>query len=92
MAASSQFGEWWLRAACTAAEPDLFFPIAPRGTDIAAAKRVCYACPVMNQCLEYAISTGQVHGIWGGATEDERRLVRIRQRKAESRRRLAALS
>jgi WhiB family redox-sensing transcriptional regulator len=66
-------------AACRAAEPDLFFPVAAAGPAVAqvvAAKAVCRACPVRAECLSYAEQTGQGHGIWGGTTEEERRRAR----------------
>ena len=30
-------------------------------------------CPVQRECLEYAIAIGEMHGIWGGLNETERR-------------------
>jgi WhiB family transcriptional regulator, redox-sensing transcriptional regulator len=66
-------------AACQAAEPELFFPVAAAGPAVAqvvAAKTVCRGCPVRAECLSYAMQTGQDHGIWGGTTEEERRLAR----------------
>jgi hypothetical protein len=38
------------------------------GKDITLAKQVCARCPLMTQCLEYAESTGQRWGVWGGKT------------------------
>ena len=38
-----------------------------------AAKRICAACEVRGDCLTFAVNTRQVDGIWGGATEGERR-------------------
>jgi WhiB family transcriptional regulator, redox-sensing transcriptional regulator len=67
------------RAACLAAEPDLFFPVSAAGPAVAqvvAAKAVCRGCPVRAECLSYAVQTAQDYGIWGGATEEERRLAR----------------
>ena len=67
------------QAACLAAEPDLFFPVSAAGPAVAqvvAAKTVCRGCPVRADCLSYAVQTAQEHGIWGGATEEERRLAR----------------
>ena len=67
------------QAACLAAEPDLFFPVSAAGPAVAqvvAAKAVCRGCPVRAECLGYAVQTAQEHGIWGGATEEERRLAR----------------
>ena len=67
------------RGACRAAEPDLFFPVAQAGPAVAqvlTAKAVCQGCPVCAECLHYAMQTAQDHGIWGGTTEEERRLAR----------------
>jgi WhiB family redox-sensing transcriptional regulator len=35
---------------------------------------VCAVCRVRRQCLRFALATRQSHGIWGGTTEDERRV------------------
>lgn len=45
-----------------------------RESRIARAKRVCAGCPVRLECLEWAIQRKEV-GVWGGTTEDERRLM-----------------
>jgi len=69
--------EWRQWAACQDADPDMFFPAAPAGTgrdDGAIAKAVCAACQVRRQCLQFALATHQAHGVWGGTTEEERRL------------------
>ena len=36
------------------------------------AKNVCAGCPVRRECLDWAQSTNQMYGIWGGHDEDER--------------------
>jgi len=62
-------------AACQFAEPDLFFPISSSGASgpqVAQAKAICAGCPVRRQCLAFALRTHQVHGVWGGLTEQER--------------------
>ena len=43
--------------------------------------RVCAVCTVKTECLEYALEEGEVHGVWGGKTETERRLLLRRRRK-----------
>ena len=43
------------------------------------AKRICTHCVVQAQCLEYALSTRETYGIWGGLTEIERK-ARLRGR------------
>jgi WhiB family transcriptional regulator, redox-sensing transcriptional regulator len=69
---------WWRAAACRTADPDIFFPVSAHGPgreDIARAKAVCARCPVCRQCLRFALATHQVDGVWGGTTEEERRLL-----------------
>jgi WhiB family redox-sensing transcriptional regulator len=81
---------WREQAACQHAAPELFFPVGTTGAafdEIEAAKRVCATCPVQPECLEFALFTRQEFGIWGGTTEDERRLLhkmlRAKARSAE---------
>ncbi|MFD5573428.1 WhiB family transcriptional regulator [Streptomyces cadmiisoli] len=53
----------------------MFFPVGTTGPalrDIAAAKRVCAGCPVVTECLHYALRGGQTSGVWGGTDEHER--------------------
>jgi WhiB family transcriptional regulator, redox-sensing transcriptional regulator len=79
---------WWSDAACSTADPDLFFPISSSGPalrQVAWAKAICTRCHVQQACLGYALEAGPVQGIWGGTTEAERRLLRQRERKAHAR-------
>src|SRR5258708_12783090 len=72
---------WASRGAGRDSDPDLFFPIAPTGPglqQIAQAKAVCARCPVRRECLQYALATHQVHGVWGGTSEEERQRLRSR--------------
>ena len=39
------------------------------------AKGICAGCSVRQDCLDYAISIREPHGIWGGLTEGERRAL-----------------
>lgn len=71
---------WLDRAVCRDSDPDEFFPTPPRDgapsasyeMAVNSAKAHCRRCPVVNDCLLFALSTGQAHGIWGGMTEAER--------------------
>jgi WhiB family redox-sensing transcriptional regulator len=77
-----QPGGWADRAACRHVDPDLFFP--NRGDRVLPALQVCGPCPVRVACLEYALAAGpRLRGIWGGATENERRRLQA-QRTRES--------
>ena len=42
----------------------------------AEAKKVCLACPVRKQCLDYALANDERFGIWGGLSERERRKLK----------------
>jgi WhiB family redox-sensing transcriptional regulator len=82
--------EWRRHAACQGCDVGLFFPVGTTGPavdQIAAAKVVCGHCPVRGDCLDFALVTNQESGVWGGATEEERRRLR-RSWLAQRRRRL----
>ena len=71
--------DWRDRAACRDTDPDLFFPVGTTGPaieQIEAAKMVCHQCEAQAACLEFAITTNQESGIWGGTSEEERRKLR----------------
>jgi hypothetical protein len=36
------------------------------------AKKVCYACPALRECREYAMGYFNLYGIWGGLDHVER--------------------
>jgi WhiB family redox-sensing transcriptional regulator len=69
---------WRQRAACRGVDPDIFYPVSEEDAD--EAKGICFACPVRQACLEYALVNRERDGVWGGATERERRRM-IRQRR-----------
>lgn len=75
--------DWRHDAACRDEDPELFFPLSefgPGARQAAEAKAVCARCPVRAQCLDYALHTGLDFGIFGGATEAERRNLLRRTR------------
>lgn len=69
---------WRNRAACRGIDPDIFFPVTDEEAE--PAKAVCNACPVREACLEFALAAREREGVWGGATERERRRI-VRQRR-----------
>ena len=78
---------WRDHALCRDTDPELFFPVGTTGTALTSidhAKRVCNECTVAGDCLDFALETNQDSGIWGGLSEEERRVIR-RQRAAEAR-------
>jgi WhiB family redox-sensing transcriptional regulator len=75
---------WRDQAACQDVSAELFFPVGASGPaldQIGQAKAVCAGCPVADQCLQFAVTTNQEYGVWGGLDEDERRDVRRRWRR-----------
>lgn len=83
---------WRADSACRDADLNLFFPAGvtgPAERQIREAKAICAACPVRQTCLSFAIETNQEYGVWGGTTEDERRVLR---RAWRARRSLKAVS
>ena len=77
--------EWRDHALCRDTDPELFFPVGTTGQALVSqdhAKRVCKECLVKQECLDYALTTNQDSGIWGGLTEEERRAIRRRRAAA----------
>lgn len=77
--------QWRQEAACRQGEVDLFFPAGSSGpaeVQIARAKAVCGRCGVQAACLEFALGTNQEYGVWGAASEEERRVMRRARRAA----------
>jgi WhiB family redox-sensing transcriptional regulator len=75
------------KPSCAEVDPELFFPqevevsstkIVSVYRDASAAKEICYSCPLVAECLEYALG-GQEIGIWGGLTERQRDKLRKRR-------------
>uniref|UniRef100_UPI003F493FC8 WhiB family transcriptional regulator n=1 Tax=Nocardia suismassiliense TaxID=2077092 RepID=UPI003F493FC8 len=67
--------DWQERALCAQTDPEAFFP--EKGGSTEGAKRICQACEVREQCLQYALDHQERFGIWGGLSERERRQLRI---------------
>jgi WhiB family transcriptional regulator, redox-sensing transcriptional regulator len=79
-------GPWTEQALCAQAGLDAWFPEKGQHAMAKTAMRICRACPVPAQCLDYALSgadtrRGIATGIWGGTTSQERDRLR-QQRKA----------
>ena len=72
---------WRARAACRDIDTSWFFPDSEVNADVAPALAVCASCPVREECLEFALTTRQDDGVWGGTTEAERKRIRRRRSK-----------
>jgi WhiB family transcriptional regulator, redox-sensing transcriptional regulator len=80
--------EWTTKAACKGADATLFYSGKENGqrggdTEQTLPGRMLYClpseannnqgCPVIEQCLRYALRNKEHYGIWGGMTSIERR-------------------
>lgn len=82
--------EWRYDAKCRGMDTELWYP--PRDKtkykDIATvSKAVCYGrdglpeCPVRKECLLYADSIDEQHGIWGGMSHRERNALKRKAKR-----------
>lgn len=63
---------------CAGADPETFFPEPGQGRWLVpVAKNICRNCPVIEWCSSTHIM--EHHGVWGGMSERERRLERLRR-------------
>jgi WhiB family transcriptional regulator, redox-sensing transcriptional regulator len=81
---------WRATARCRTSSAVHFFPPAhferkaEKDAREGAARALCRECPVRVECLDYALSVQERHGIWGGLNELERRRL-LRKRAAQAR-------
>ena len=80
---------WKSRAACRGLSSEVFYPADDDA--VATAKSICASCRVAPDCLEHAIAVREKDGIWGGATERERRSIVRRRRRAAAKERAREL-
>ncbi len=80
--------EWRAGAQCRGEHAVHFFPPThferkpEKDLREGAARTLCRTCPVLRECLQHSLQTGEPHGIWGGLNELERRRL-LRKRAAE---------
>ena len=77
--------DWRHDAACGGGAGDiggLFFP--EHGYSAEYAKEICGVCPVVRECLDFAMASegdSYRHGVWGGLTPSERQRLRAAARR-----------
>jgi WhiB family redox-sensing transcriptional regulator len=87
--------DWYTQAKCLGScghnNANLFFADHQHNGQVNEAKSVCLGthpdfpgqCPVLDQCLDYALNNGEKWGVWGGCSERERRRIK-RERHREA--------
>ena len=71
---------WRAIGLCRGSDTMTFYPPPEDDSLAEEAKTICSVCAVRKPCLEFALTTREKHGVWGGLTERERRRV-LRQRR-----------
>jgi WhiB family transcriptional regulator, redox-sensing transcriptional regulator len=82
MSTMQRVEDWQVKAACRGPQGTaVFFPPSnferkdEKEDRESRAKGICSGCLVSKACLEYAISIKELHGIWGGTNEVERKAL-----------------
>jgi len=77
--------DWQKHGSCREA-PDaaIFFPSPGDTESLRSAKTMCGQCPVIQECLEYALGNNERYGIWGGKSTRERLLMLRAKRMLEA--------
>lgn len=70
--------DWREQAACIGADPEMFFPGRNDWFLADSAKAVCRTCPVIEDCLTWALAIGVTDGVFGGMTSTERHRLKER--------------
>ncbi len=76
--------DWQVRAACRGSDTSNFYhPENERGPSRTKrenrAKAVCAVCPVIENCLRWALAAREPYGVWGGTSAEERERVHARK-------------
>lgn len=79
--------DWQYDGLCRKSSAEMFFsPDAERGEPKRrreeAAKALCDACPVLQECRSHALSVREPYGVWGGLSESDRDQLLQAQRVA----------
>lgn len=72
--------DWQVHAACRGLDTQAFYhPENERGPSRVrreqAAKAVCVGCPVVENCLKWALAAREPYGVWGGLSTEEREVL-----------------
>jgi WhiB family transcriptional regulator, redox-sensing transcriptional regulator len=64
----------WMQQGLRRGMTAVFFSTAP--SNLERARAICAACPVRQECYDFAMSDPDLLGVFGGTTERERRELR----------------
>lgn len=69
---------WAEDARCATSDVEMYpgFIGAAQRKALDRAKELCFGCPVLRQCREWAMRNAEPFGVWGGMTVSERKRLR----------------
>lgn len=72
--------DWQMSASCRGLDTATFYhPENERGPSRARrerqAKQICSNCPVVDNCLRWALTAREPYGVWGGLSVEEREQI-----------------
>ena len=79
--------DWQTHGLCRSLDSNIFFPPSQfehkpeREAREKRAKAICGECPVRGECIDWALSTKEPHGVWGGHSESERKQILLGKTK-----------
>ncbi|MEE8601916.1 WhiB family transcriptional regulator [Euzebya tangerina] len=82
--------DWQTHGLCRTIDSSIFFPPAQfehkpeRETREKRAKAICGECPVKAECIDWALTTKEPHGVWGGYSESERKQILLGKAKVNA--------
>jgi hypothetical protein len=75
--------DWRDEGLCRGRDDDAFFPHPTNATAVQAVKNVCFGCPAMLRCAQYALTRRIPDGVWGGLSEAQRATLLKKHRDAD---------
>lgn len=73
--------KWREQANCIGEDRSMFFPVQGDIQSLRDAKKICSECHVRLECLELGMT--QTHGVWGGLSARERKILRSFRRRSQ---------
>ncbi|NUP32071.1 MAG: WhiB family transcriptional regulator [Streptomycetaceae bacterium] len=75
--------DWMERGICATSDtPELWTPDQESKEAIEEAVAICATCPVVRDCLIYALDNEERSGVWGGASSKTRGRLLARRKRA----------
>jgi WhiB family redox-sensing transcriptional regulator len=79
---------WQKWGSCRQLTPEIFYPEDGGRAGLRAreerAKRICRACPVVDDCRNHALSARETYGVWGAMSARDRQRAFVARAEAST--------